>query len=52
MKIKELFKNTPYFVLQGSDDIEITGICDNSVKCKPGELFISIIGEKVDGHDK
>lgn len=51
MKIKELFKNTPYFVLQGSEDIEVTGICDNSAKCKPGALFISIIGEKVDGHD-
>ena len=51
MKIKELFKNTPYFVLQGSEDIEVTGICDNSAKCRQGDLFISIIGEKVDGHD-
>lgn len=51
MKIKELFKNTPYFVLQGNEDIEVTNICDDSRKCGIGNIFVCIRGEKSDGHN-
>ncbi len=29
----------------------VTGVCIDSRKIKPGELFVPLIGEKVDGHD-
>jgi UDP-N-acetylmuramoyl-tripeptide--D-alanyl-D-alanine ligase len=35
----------------GRAETEITGICTDSRHVKPGELFIAIVGETMDGHD-
>lgn len=53
MRISELFKKIPHFVLQG-DTLsikEITGICEDSRKCCEGSLFVCVRGEECDGHD-
>ena len=51
MKVSKLLKNIPHFVLQGDENIPVTGICDDSRKCTYGNLFICVLGEKCDGHD-
>lgn len=51
MKVSKLLKNIPHFVLQGDENIPVTGICDDSRKCTYGNLFICVLGEKSDGHD-
>jgi UDP-N-acetylmuramoyl-tripeptide--D-alanyl-D-alanine ligase len=37
--------------LFGRAETQITGICTDSRQIKPGELFIAIVGETMDGHD-
>jgi UDP-N-acetylmuramoyl-tripeptide--D-alanyl-D-alanine ligase len=37
--------------LYGRGETKITGICTDSRHIKPGELFIAIVGENMDGHD-
>ena len=47
MKVSKLLKNIPHFVLQGDENIPVTGICDDSRKCTYGNLFICVLGESV-----
>ena len=35
----------------GTDDPAITGVCTDSRKVEPGELFVPLCGEHHDGHD-
>lgn len=37
--------------LQGDADIEVTGVTLDSRAVKPGDLFVAVPGEQVDGHD-
>ncbi|MBQ4473449.1 MAG: UDP-N-acetylmuramoyl-tripeptide--D-alanyl-D-alanine ligase, partial [Lachnospiraceae bacterium] len=37
-------------LLRGSMDTEVTGICIDSRVVQPGDLFVPIIGERVDAH--
>jgi UDP-N-acetylmuramoyl-tripeptide--D-alanyl-D-alanine ligase len=37
--------------LYGRGETKITGICTDSRHIKPGELFVAIVGENMDGHD-
>jgi UDP-N-acetylmuramoyl-tripeptide--D-alanyl-D-alanine ligase len=38
-------------LLQGSPETQIQGICTDSRRIKPGELFFALTGEKFNGHD-
>ncbi|MBA2726958.1 MAG: UDP-N-acetylmuramoyl-L-alanyl-D-glutamate--2,6-diaminopimelate ligase [Parachlamydiaceae bacterium] len=49
MKIKKLLKDIPSIVLKGSKEVEISGICANSKRVAPGNLFIAKRGQKYDG---
>lgn len=49
MKIKKLIKNIPSILLKGSKEIEISGVCANSKRVSPGNLFIAKRGAKYDG---
>ncbi len=49
MKLTQLIKNIKAECF-GSTDIEITGICYDSRKAKPGYLFVAIKGYETDGH--
>ncbi|MCL4415195.1 MAG: UDP-N-acetylmuramoyl-L-alanyl-D-glutamate--2,6-diaminopimelate ligase [Actinobacteria bacterium] len=51
MKLRDVLKDIGYINIVGPQDIEITGISINSKKTKIGNLFISIMGFKKDGHD-
>jgi UDP-N-acetylmuramoyl-tripeptide--D-alanyl-D-alanine ligase len=38
-------------LVQGSSNIEISGVSIDSRSIKPGDLFFAFPGERVDGHD-
>lgn len=44
-----MIKDLPLETVKGSKDIEITGICIDSRRAKPGDLFIARRGENYDG---
>ena len=48
--LKELFENIPH-ELMVKGDCEISGICYNTKNIVPGDLFVCLKGEHVDGHD-
>lgn len=48
--VKDIIRATGGRLLCGDENIEITDICINSKEAKPGDLFVPIIGEKVDAH--
>ena len=50
-QLNELIKDFPHTLVKGSADTEITGICMDSRKVEPGNLFICISGYTSDGHD-
>ena len=50
-QLNELIKDFPHTLVTGSADTEITGICMDSRKVAPGNLFICISGYTSDGHD-
>jgi len=50
MKLKKLLKEIPELHVKGSKDIEITGICANSRRVCPGNLFIAKKGINQDGN--
>ena len=50
MKLTELLSGIAYTLLQGKNDIEITGVAYDSRKVKDGFLFACIKGRTVDGH--
>ena len=50
MKLKDLLARTEYEVIQGSDEIEIATLINDSRKAAPGAVFVCIPGAKSDGH--
>ncbi|MBR4581596.1 MAG: UDP-N-acetylmuramoyl-L-alanyl-D-glutamate--2,6-diaminopimelate ligase [Lachnospiraceae bacterium] len=48
--LRDLLNGLSYTILQGSEDISLTGICMDSRKVQPGNLFLCISGYQVDGH--
>ncbi len=51
MKLTKLLEHLDYTVLQGSAEIEITELTNDSRKAKEGCVFVCISGAVVDGHD-
>ncbi len=51
MKLKKLLERLEYEVLQGSDEIEITELVNDSRKVTEGSVFMCISGAVMDGHD-
>lgn len=49
MKIKKLIENYPEVRLEGSEEVEITGVCANSKEIAPGNLFVAKKGLSTDG---
>lgn len=50
MQLVSLLGGFIYFLLKGSLYTEITGICDDSGRVCPGEVFVCIRGNHTDGH--
>ena len=50
MKLSELLKNIKPIGIQGSTDIDITGINIDSRRIEKGHLFVAIKGTQTDGH--
>ncbi len=50
MKLKYILKNIKILSIIGSTDIEISGIEYDSRNIKKGDLFVCILGSRVDGH--
>lgn len=48
--LKDLLCDIPCTLVQGSLDTEVTGICMDSRKVQPGNLFLCISGYQTDGH--
>lgn len=48
--VKDIIRATGGELLFGDENTEIKDICINSREAKPGDLFVPIIGEKVDAH--
>lgn len=50
MKIKELLGGIEVIGMTGSEELEVSGISYDSRKVLPGQLFVALKGETVDGH--
>ena len=50
MKLKDLLERLDYEILQGSEDIEITTLVNDSRKVEAGSVFVCIVGAVSDGH--
>lgn len=50
MKLNKLLERLEYEVVQGSDDIEITTLINDSRKVETGSVFVCISGAVSDGH--
>lgn len=51
MKLTSLLEHLEYEVCQGSDDIEVTELINDSRKVKEGSVFVCIAGAVTDGHE-
>jgi len=51
MKLKKLLNNVKILEIQGSTDIEVVKITEDSRKVKKNNLFVAIEGLESDGHD-
>lgn len=51
MKLTKLLERIKYDILQGSDEIEITELTNDSRNVKEGSVFVCISGAVRDGHD-
>ena len=49
MRLGEVCQGINYQIIQGSMDTPITGVCYDSRKVEPGNLFVCVVGEKTDG---
>ena len=49
MKLKRLIEHIPDLEVRGSKDMEVTGLCANSSRVSPGNLFIAKKGRTHDG---
>ena len=50
MKLQELIKNIKPLRIEGSTDVDITGVNIDSRKIKDGHLFVAMKGTQTDGH--
>lgn len=50
MKLNQLLEGLDCRVLQGDSDREISGVCYDSRKVRPGDLFVCLAGARSDGH--
>ena len=50
MRLEELLRNIKPLRIEGSTDVEITGVNIDSRKIKDGHLFVAMKGTQVDGH--
>ena len=50
MKCTDLLERLTYTAVQGSTDIEITGVCNDSREVREGSLFVCVEGANFDGH--
>ena len=50
MKLKKLIQGFDIADVKGSKEIEISGICSDSRRLAPGNLFIARRGDKSDGN--
>ncbi len=41
----------PGALLRGADDVRLRACTDDSRQCQPGDVFVAVRGEQVDGHD-
>ena len=48
--LSELLEGIPHTLLQGDSGISVTGICMDSRKTEPGNVFLCISGYQTDGH--
>ena len=51
MKLNQLLERLEYEVVQGSDEVEITTLINDSRKVESGSVFVCISGAVSDGHD-
>lgn len=51
MKLSELIQNLPFTEKRHFSDVDITGISSHSAGIRPGNLFVAVVGTKVDGHN-
>ncbi len=50
MKLADLARGVPGASLEGSGDVEVTGIAHDSRRVRPGDLFVAVAGLHEDGH--
>lgn len=50
LSVRDIVRITSGKLLCGEPDVVVRGICTNSKEIQEGNLFVPIIGEKVDGH--
>jgi UDP-N-acetylmuramoyl-L-alanyl-D-glutamate--2,6-diaminopimelate ligase len=50
MELEKLLKNVKPLLVEGSTEVDITGVNIDSRRIKPGHLFVAIKGTQVDGH--
>ena len=50
MKIHELLASTPFTLLQGNPEVEVTGISHDNRNVKPGDIFVCVQGTRFDTH--
>ena len=53
MRIRDFIDSIDYIELVNMEDVrdDVEGISYNSKKTKPGDVFICLTGEQVDGHE-
>ncbi len=51
MILKQLLERLTYDVLQGTDELEVSTLANDSRKVEAGSVFVCISGAVVDGHD-
>lgn len=51
MKLNQLLERLQYEVVQGSDEITVTTLANDSRKAETGSVFVCISGAVVDGHE-
>ena len=50
MKLKDLLAGIEVLVSTADPETEIPGVCYDSRKVQPGELFVAVTGYATDGH--
>lgn len=51
MQLEEIAEAVQGTLVRGCSRVKATGVCIDSRRVKPGDLFFAFPGEKVDGHD-